>query len=160
MHAQLRLDLVTDSTIEEYSTCLFQNSSGCFCLSSHLQSIQVTLATGRPICPYHHAASTMFHTRCAALSIISCSRSSPNFPLPIILVQVDISLIFLKNAVPELSWLPQVDNGKVNSNLSVFEADQWFAPCGEAFVLTLMTSSLYGGIKNSSAHCSSFQRIL
>jgi len=65
----------------------------------------------------------MFYRRCGVLWIMSCSNSSSNFLLPIILVQVDLSLICPKNAVPELGWLLQVFFGKVNSGLSIFEAD-------------------------------------
>lgn len=36
--------------------------------------------------------------------ILSCSSSSPYFLLPVILKQVNLSLICLKNAVPKLGW--------------------------------------------------------
>ena len=78
------------------------------------------------------------------LLIMSCSKPSPYFFLPIILAQVDLSFISPKNAVPELGWLLQIFWGKVESGLSILEAYEWFTPCGEPSVFALVKSSLDG----------------
>ncbi len=48
---------------------------------------------------------TMFHRWCCMLWIMSCSKPSPYFFLPIILVQVDLNFSRPKNAFPEVVWL-------------------------------------------------------
>ncbi len=49
--------------------------------------------------------STMFHRWCFMLWIMSCSKPSPYFFLPVILVQDDINFSCPKNAFPEVVWL-------------------------------------------------------
>lgn len=57
------------------------------------------------------------------LWIMSGSNYSPDFLLPIILVQVDLSLICPKNVLPEMGWFLQVFFSKVNLSLSNFQTD-------------------------------------
>lgn len=103
-----------------------------------------TSATGRHACSCHHATSSMFYKRYSVLWIMSGSSSSPNFPLSIILVQVDLSLIFPKNVVPEPSWLLHVVIGKFNSDLYV---DQWFTPCEKSFYSVLWSLLFVGELE-------------
>ncbi len=49
--------------------------------------------------------STMFHRWCCMLWNMSCSKPSPYFFLPVILVQVDLNFSYPKNAFPEVVWL-------------------------------------------------------
>ncbi len=60
---------------------------------------------------------------------MSCSKPSPYFFLPVILVQVDLNISCRKNAFSEVVFL-------TNSNLVLF------APCSEPSVFALVKSSL------------------
>ncbi len=75
---------------------------------------------------------TMFHRWCCMLWIMSCSKPSPYFFLPIILVQVDLNFSRPKNAFPEVVWLVFL----AKSNLALF------APCGKPSVFVLVKSFL------------------
>ncbi len=78
--------------------------------------------------------STMFHRWCFMIWIMSCSKSSPYFFLPIILVQVDLNFSHPKNAFPEVVWLFRCFLAK--SNLALFP------PCGLNHVYLLWWSLL------------------
>ncbi len=49
--------------------------------------------------------STMFHRWCCVLWIMSYSKPSPYFFLPVILVKVDLNFSCPKNTFPEVVWL-------------------------------------------------------
>ncbi len=74
-----------------------QNSSGCFCPLSYHHKTPVTQCHWKPgmLMPSH--CSTMFHRCCCVLWIMSCSKLSPYFFLPVILAQVDLNFICPKN---------------------------------------------------------------
>ncbi len=80
--------------------------------------------------------STMFHRWCCELWIMSCSKPSPYFFLPVILVQADLNFSRPKNAFPEVVWL-FLDVFLAKSNLALFAA------CGETSVFALVKSSLH-----------------
>ncbi len=80
--------------------------------------------------------STMFHRWCFMLWIMSCSKPSPYFCLPVILIQVDVNFSCPKNAFPEVVWLFRCFSFLAKSNLVLF------APCGEPSVFALVKSWL------------------
>ncbi len=74
-----------------------------------LSSVTSSLNTSNPVplevmlMPSH--CSTVLHRWCCVLWIMSCSKPSPYFFLPVILVQVDLNFSHPKNAFPEVVWL-------------------------------------------------------
>ncbi len=76
----------------------------------------------------------MFHRWWCVLWIMSCSKPSPYFFLPVILVQVDLNFSCPKNDFQELVWHFKMFLAK--SNLALF------APCGEPSAIALVKSSL------------------
>ncbi len=78
----------------------------------------------------HHVSQMML----CMIWIMSCSKPSPYFFLPVILVQVDLNFSNPNNAFLELVWFLDVFLAK--SNLALF------APCGEPSVFVLVKSYL------------------
>ncbi len=68
-----------------------QNSSGCFCPLPCHQTTPVTQCHWKPCTLMPSHCSTMFHRWCCMLWIMSCSKPSPYFCLPVILIQVDVN---------------------------------------------------------------------
>ncbi len=93
-----------------------------------LSSVRSSINTSNPVpleamlMPSHW--STRFHRWCFMLWIMSCSKPSPYFFLPFILVQVDLNFSHPKNTFPEMVWL-FFRCFLAKSNLALF------APCGE-----------------------------
>ncbi len=101
-------------------------------------SVTSSLNTSDPVpleamlMPSH--CSTMFLRWCCMLWIMSCSKPSPYFFLPVILVQVDLNFSHPMNAFPEVFWFFRCFLAKSNVAL--------FAPCGEPSVFALVKSCL------------------
>ncbi len=114
-----------------------QKLRGCFCcmfwVIVHLyyeapcnHQTPVTQCHWKPCTLMPSHCFTMFHRWCCMLWIMSCSKPSPYFFLPVILVQVDLKFSHPKNAFPEVVFFRYC-----LANLALF------APCGEASVSAL-----------------------
>ncbi len=88
-----------------FETCISPHTSELIRL--HLSSVTSSLNTSNPVPLEAHAShcSTMFHRWCCVLWIMSCSKPSTYFFVPVILVHVDLNFSCPKNAFPEVVWL-------------------------------------------------------
>ncbi len=112
-----------------------QNSSGCFCPLQCHQKTPATQCHWKPCTLMPSHCSTMFHRWCCMMMmmlwIMSCSKPSPYFYLPVILIQVDVNFRISKECFSK-SGLFKKKNLLPKSDLALF------APCGELSVFSLV----------------------